>query len=265
MIELGGNTKLRKKVCQEIQSGVDGARGDDSNKMKPNAIDWLMHYQDDTVELASVDIPKRNKKTGRGFDSPVTGEFLRPIQYPADVNTYLKIKGGHKDFRLNGKQMPAFMYPRDHTYNKDDIEDGLLQGLLPVAAAKQIYQGPSAALQVPGYHRGKAGNAARNGQEALGPRDVGYVCTQLYFSLSALGSWAEQDGDFNYRDFFWAIVDIFKDGEGQSILDYFNHEVFGTIPESGSPEEPDTPVEVSDYDALAAQRAAKRSRLPATQ
>lgn len=64
---------------------MDGARGDDSNKMKPNAIDWVMHYQDDTVELASVDIPKRNKKTGRGFDSPVTGEFLRPIQHPADV------------------------------------------------------------------------------------------------------------------------------------------------------------------------------------
>lgn len=61
-------------------------------------------------------------------------------------STYLKIKGGHKDFRLNGKQMPAFMYPRDHTYNKDDIEDGLLQGLLPVAVRPIFLRGRSLPL-----------------------------------------------------------------------------------------------------------------------
>lgn len=45
---------------------------------------------------------------------------------------------------------------------------------------------------------------------------------KLYFSLSSLSSWAFQDGTFNYPEFYWSVVDIFKDGEGQGILDHFN-------------------------------------------
>ncbi|KAF8218077.1 hypothetical protein K438DRAFT_1925305 [Mycena galopus ATCC 62051] len=261
MIELGGNVKLRRKVCQEIQAGVDGARGDDSNKMKGSAIDWLMSIQDPTVSIPTADIPDRNKKPKRGFNNVLTAEVLRPIEYPATTETYEKIRAGDKLFSINGK-IPAFMYPKDHVYNADDIEDKLLEGRLPIAAAKQIYQGPSAALQAPGYHRGRAGNAARNGQDALGARDVAYVCTQLYFGLSSLGSWGANDGNFSYVDFYWAIVSLFEGGEGQGILDNFNYHVFGTS--SNIAHEPVAlPAALSGFDLVAAQRAAKRARLSA--
>lgn len=45
--------------------------------------------------------------------------------------TYAKIKAG--EIKINAKQMPSFMYPDNHPYNSDDIEDGLLEGPLPVA------------------------------------------------------------------------------------------------------------------------------------
>ncbi|KAJ7793948.1 hypothetical protein B0H14DRAFT_2622324 [Mycena olivaceomarginata] len=113
------------------------------------------------------------------------------------------------------------MYPKGHMYDDLDIEDKLLEGHLPIAAAKQIYQGPSAALQTPGYHRGKAGNAARNGQERLGR-------ATSRTSAHSLGSWSADNGSFSYQDFYWSIVDLFQGGEGQAILDIFNYHVFGT-------------------------------------
>ncbi|KAJ7800689.1 hypothetical protein B0H14DRAFT_3490393 [Mycena olivaceomarginata] len=247
MIELGGNTKLRKSVCQQIQAGSDDARGDDSNKLKGVVIDWLLHFHDPDVPIPAADIPSRTSKTGRAFDSPLTGEALHPHEYPATTDTYTKMKNGDKSFPLNGK-MPAFLYPRDHPYNEDDIEEKLLEGPLPIAE--------------PGFHRGRAGNAARNGQDALRPRDVGYVCTQVYFGLSNLSSWAARDGKFSYTDFYWSIVDIFAGGEGQAILDNFNYHVFGDTTRAANAEPDQAPV-ISAYEQLAVQRAAKRMRLAA--
>ncbi|KAJ7893331.1 hypothetical protein B0H14DRAFT_2559744 [Mycena olivaceomarginata] len=252
MISLGGNVKLRKKVCKEIQKGFDGAHGDDTNKMKPSAIDWPMKIQTPAVPVTSTDIPDRNKKSGRGFDSPLTAEVLCPMEYPATVRPETS----------NGNIL-AFMYPKDHMYNDLDIEDKLLEGRLPIAAVKQIYQGPSAALQTPGYHRGRAGNTVRNGQDRLGPHDVAYVCTQLYFSLSSLGSWSTRDGSFSYQDFYWSIVDLFQGGEGQAILDIFNYHVSGTQLSNVNAEEAVTSAAPSGFNLLAAQRAARRARLSA--
>ncbi|KAF7344308.1 hypothetical protein MSAN_01911700 [Mycena sanguinolenta] len=131
-------------------------------------------------------------------------------------------------------------------------------------AAKQIYQGPSAALQAPGYHRGRAGNAARNGQAALGARDIAYICTQLYCSLSSLSNWSARDGNFSYIDFYWAIAELFNGGKGQDIIDNFNYHVFGTA-SSSVVESTALPAALSGFDLIAAQRAAKRARLAASQ
>ncbi|KAJ7835823.1 hypothetical protein B0H14DRAFT_2795269 [Mycena olivaceomarginata] len=261
MIQLGGSTKLRRSVCRQIQEGSDDARGDDTTKLKGVVIDWLLHFHDPDVPIAPADIPSKTSKTGRAFNNSLTGEALCPHEYPATADTYEKIKNGDKSFPLNGK-MPAFLYPRNHPYNKDNIEEKLLEGPLPITAAKQIYQGPSAALQEPGFHRGRAGNAARNGQDTLGPRDVAYVCTQVYFSLSNLSTWAARDGKFSYNDFYWSIVDIFEGGEGEEILANFNHHVFGDTAGAAANDTDQVP-EVSAYDQLAAQRAAKRMRLAA--
>jgi hypothetical protein len=47
------------------------------------------------------------------------------------------MKNGDKSFPLNGK-MPAFLYPRDHPYNEDDIEEKLLEGPLPIAVCRHL-------------------------------------------------------------------------------------------------------------------------------
>ncbi|KAJ7319359.1 hypothetical protein DFH08DRAFT_819300 [Mycena albidolilacea] len=137
-------------------------------------------------------------------------------------------------------------------------------------------QGPSTALKPDGCARGRAGNASINGITTLTDRDVGYVAIQgrlHFFSIlvevdnTLAGSlWGllsrplEPDGcGFNYRDFYWSVVDMLQGEEGQEILDRFNMKVFGTK-SSAKKATPATTTVPKDFDILAAQRAAKRAR-----
>ncbi|KAJ7929473.1 hypothetical protein B0H13DRAFT_1859681 [Mycena leptocephala] len=248
MIDLGGNVKLRKKVCTEIQTGVDGARGDDTSKMKTNAIDWLMKSQDPSVAIPAADIPDRNKKLGRG--------------------TFEKIKAGDKTFPING-MIPAFVYPSDHPYDEDDIEDKLLEGPLPIAArllfisfflsTDKTFRQRSRSTRVRRRHfRLQASIAGGLGmRHGMAKTRLGRVMSVMY--AHNLSSWAARDGNFSYEDFYWSIVDLFDNGNGQAILDHFNYNVFGTD-STVSREEPEAPAELSAFERLAAQRAAKRAR-----
>ncbi len=50
-------------------------------------------------------------------------------------------------------------------------------------AAKHILQGPTSALEGPGAHRGKQGNAAICGITTLTPNLIAYIATQVSYSL----------------------------------------------------------------------------------
>lgn len=52
-------------------------------------------------------------------------------------------------------------------------------------AAKHILQGPTSALEGPGTHRGKQGNAAICGITTLTPHLIAYVATQVSFTVIA--------------------------------------------------------------------------------
>ncbi|KAJ7830566.1 hypothetical protein B0H14DRAFT_3464708 [Mycena olivaceomarginata] len=173
MIQLGGSTKLRRSVCRQVNSSWCSTLNIHLTRVV--VIDWLLHFHDPDVPIAPADIPSKTSKTGRAFNNSLTGEALCPHEYPATAES----KMATSPSLSTGRCRPSSIQ-ENHPYNKDDIEEKLLEGPLPIAAAKQIYQGPSAALQEPGFHRGRAGNAARNGQDTLGPRDVAYVCTQVY-------------------------------------------------------------------------------------
>ena len=49
--------------------------------------------------------------------------------------------------------------------------------------AKHIFQGPSAALEHPGYHRGKRGNASLMGMISMTPHAIAYVAVQVKLSF----------------------------------------------------------------------------------
>ncbi|KAJ6628823.1 hypothetical protein B0H10DRAFT_2209276 [Mycena sp. CBHHK59/15] len=169
--------------------------------------------EDDSPELR----PRGGRRAGRS-----TRAVARPCQRAPQATaqqdeTYQAIKKG--DLLVTGTQMPRFMYADGQVYDEDDLDAGLLQGHTLRAAVKQIFQGPGAALQAPGFNRVKAGNAALNGITSLTPRDIAYVACQVQFSLSSLQQWNNMDGTFNLAEFYWAIVDMLKGDEGAEIID----------------------------------------------
>jgi hypothetical protein len=230
MCNLAEHRKLRKKVCAEvmflftaaplttstlilpqINTGHDNCRSDDTGLLKTRIINYLLL---DTTTPLVPPINPQGLKTKRGWAHPVTAGLLCPIEYPATqrqvlafhqftmpdkhifFSTYDAIQSGAK--RVDGSQLPRFLYPGGHEYDPDDMVTGLLHGHLVLRVlshllsqfvfdscfvflevAKHIFQGPSAALEEPGYHRGKGGNAAINGISSLNARAIAYVACQV--------------------------------------------------------------------------------------
>ncbi|KAJ7257351.1 hypothetical protein C8J57DRAFT_550447 [Mycena rebaudengoi] len=91
MIELGGNRKLRKAVSMEIQTGLKGARSDDTSTLKKDIPEYLLPPVPRAPEgqpqpkAAVLDppIPPNGSKACRGFNHPVTAKLLCPIGLPA--------------------------------------------------------------------------------------------------------------------------------------------------------------------------------------
>ncbi|KAJ6563827.1 hypothetical protein B0H19DRAFT_1258359 [Mycena capillaripes] len=268
MIGLAGQRKLRKHVCSEVQEGLRGARGDDTNSLKHAIANYVTLPAPAAPEAAedSDDAPpppppppkfNSNTKVDRGYNNPYSARANTPVKYPATEETYASIRNG--EIHVSGTDMPYFMYRDGYVYNSDDREDGLLEGSTMFAASKHIYQGPSVALKQDGYTRGKAGNAALNGVTALTARDIAYVGVQTRFALSSQQNWGHMDGGFSYLDFYWSIVDLLQGEEGQEIIDRFNLKVFGTK-SSANQSTAAAPAGPSDFEILEAQRAAKRAR-----
>ncbi|KAJ7036023.1 hypothetical protein C8F04DRAFT_1181795 [Mycena alexandri] len=90
-------------------------------------------------------------------------------------------------------------------------------------------------------------------------RLVRIAIPQARFALSSQQNFHRIDGNFNYADFYWNIVDSLSGDEGQAIIDRFNKKVFGTVSSTRTAAAA-VPAGPSDFEVLQAQRAAKRSR-----
>ncbi|KJA15738.1 hypothetical protein HYPSUDRAFT_207595 [Hypholoma sublateritium FD-334 SS-4] len=249
----------RKVACQKIYHGVTTVRSDDTASLKTCIVSYIRADPTDSISPA-ISI-KGKFKDDRGFCHPATASLLCPVMYPDTPETYNAILSGR--LPVTTTMLPRFLFPDDHVYDPDDISKDLLRGHVMYRAAKHIFQGPSAALQGPGSHRGKQGNASICGITTMTPRTIAYVATQVRFALSSTSSWTPRDGTFSYTDFYWHIVGLLDDEdddmEGPEIIRLYNYHVFGT-------EDPDhttdtTPELVNQYDLIKQQRAAKRARI----
>ncbi|KAF8182276.1 hypothetical protein BJ912DRAFT_928631 [Pholiota molesta] len=205
----------------------------------------------------------RNKlKNDRGFYHPVTASLLCPIKYPDTPETYADIKAGK--LPLTAELLPRFLFPHNHIYDPTDISKDLLCGHVMYRAAKHIFQGPSSALEEPGAHRGKQGNAAICGITSLSPRMIAYVAIQVRFALSSATAWVAKDGTFSYTDFYWHIVGLLDDEddlESQETIRLFNYHVFGAKSDSRGNTSTDATEVEDEFELIKKQRAAKRARL----
>ncbi|KAK6966690.1 hypothetical protein R3P38DRAFT_3337746 [Favolaschia claudopus] len=262
MINLGGDVKLRRAVCAQLEGGAHGSRSDDTvtndtGGLKKAILDYLLppppppplRGQDPApLPVLTPAISKTGKKAPRGLNHPVTAAALRPIAYPDAPETYKQMKDGNKNFKILGRKLPAFMRA-----NPDLKTTWKL-------AVRHIYLGPSAALEAAGSGKGRAGNAAINGVRSFTGRDIAYVACQVRFAMSSVESWSPRDDEFLYREFYWKVVDSLGGEEGQAILDRFNKDVFGNVSTDSQSNDPADDDE-DEFNKMEQQRAAKRARL----
>lgn len=108
--------------------------------------------------------------------------------------------------------------------------------------AKHVLQGPSAALQSPGFHRGRKGVAVlinltsvtRPLLAYLGvqvrthfigpflPMANVYPSFQAHFALTSAANWDRIVGTFDYNEFYWNLMDFLEGPEGEDIIKLFD-------------------------------------------
>ena len=165
----------------------------------------------------------------------------------------MDIKAGLKP--VTATLLPRFLYPDGQEYDEDDTASGILRGHLMIRVrdfnpvltkcCANWFEGGkthfSRAISstrggwIPSWktrhhrldsyhfdesspHRVHRGT----GMWSEEPKDCSLLFSQACFSISSSQQWSQLDGSFDYSEFYWNIVGLFDDGEGQEIIDFYN-------------------------------------------
>nr|GAT44444.1 predicted protein [Mycena chlorophos] len=272
MLMLGGKNSTRKAVCANIQSGLRGARSDDSDTLNKSVCRLVNRFYGPTLptpgapagdtNAVAASIVALSTKLNRGFANTITAHLLCPMQYTNNAETIQRIVDG--EYEVNEGMLFAGLYGPGTQYNSENMLEGLLKNPLLFALTKHLVHGPSSVDKGPGATSRRAGKGTLAGMTELTPSALAYFLVQYRFTL-ANHTWAKTDGNFNYVRFYGAIKHLLADNASKVILAEFNYHLFGSRCTLGkriaavahTDNESKAP---SDFDKIAAERAAKRVR-----
>ncbi|KAG2114877.1 hypothetical protein BD769DRAFT_1673322 [Suillus cothurnatus] len=232
-------------MLKMLRQGADGARGDDTSKLKSLVSEWVNR---EFKPLPPVD---HDDKHLRGFAHDVCGKLLCLAELDWD-NPEQVVHSLSRDTTLINLSFPAFLYDK-YTSNPNDLKEGLFKGKLLIQAYKAVFMSPSSAKDVEGD--GDGADVISNNRRAkkslsgikvkkhvaqiihmdkVTPRSIAYIACQVRFALSSVTSWRSMDGDFDYLQFWRSIVDFFERAPGREVnrrierlLEWWTRKVFG--------------------------------------
>ncbi|KAG2049943.1 hypothetical protein BDR06DRAFT_892804 [Suillus hirtellus] len=203
-------------MLKTLRQGADSARGDDTVKLKALVADWVNQEFKPNPPLDS------DNKHCQGFISDVCGSLL----CLAELDWYNPaVKAGIRD-RSEGHivtdlSFPAFLYDK-YTADSNNLEEGLFKGKILLQGYKAVFTSPSSAKDIQNNRR------AKNSCSGI------KVKKHVRFALSSVTLWQSVDGDFDYIQFWWSIVDFFEKPPGREaqrrvnkLLEWWTRKVFG--------------------------------------
>ncbi|KAJ7097120.1 hypothetical protein B0H15DRAFT_797835 [Mycena belliarum] len=225
MLSIHKDLPLIEDISNQMASGMDNARSDDTGTLKPRILGLL---EKTLSPDATVTLTTGSSKDGRGSAHPIVAPLLLPLEY-TDKEEYpdpwTLIAAGELD--INGKQFPCFLFPFGQVDDYTALET-ILTGPILLRSAKALLMGPASALKGDGWHRGKAGNASLIGLLTFTGRLIAYIACQVRFNLSSQQDWNKLDGHFDYEEFFWCLVGLFDDEQyGSKTIALYNRVVLG--------------------------------------
>ncbi|KIK32181.1 hypothetical protein CY34DRAFT_102102 [Suillus luteus UH-Slu-Lm8-n1] len=215
-------------MIKTLRQGADGARGDDTSKLKTLVADWVNR------DLKPTPLVDSDDKHSRGFINDACGRLLCPAEL--DWNnpaTKAGIRDRSEGYTVTELSFPSFLYEK-YTANVDNLEAGLFKGQILVQGYKAVFTSPSSAKDIEGD--GDGADVIENNRRArkagwglkvkkhvaqiikmdrVTPRSIAYIACQVRFALSSITSWRTVDGDFNYVQFWQSIVDFFERPPGR--------------------------------------------------
>lgn len=224
-----------------------------------------------------------DSRANRGIQHDATGKLLCPIDFDWDDPTIrARLRNCEEGYDINSSYFLRCLY-QSGTGNINDVEDGFLKSGLLVKVFKHIFTSPSSAnasveasenisIGNPAGARSthKAKRATRKDvsgclhmNEKVTPRAIAYAAVQLVFALSDAPHWTAVHNGFDYRSFYYFVVDVFEVSADQSskervmeLLSWWNRQVFPTKHLSASSQS----QQVTSTNKLVQQRAARAAR-----
>ncbi|KAG2757158.1 hypothetical protein P692DRAFT_20712777, partial [Suillus brevipes Sb2] len=235
----------------QLNKGADGARADDTTRLKVTVASWLMQQNPPPNPVI-----QGQNKICRGFNNNATGRLICPVDYDwNDPIVQQGIRDYHPDYRVTAHSWPAFVY-KDEAYDPLNPTKGLFQGTLLLKTFKYIFTSPTSAemeegqeqlspelLSTQGHPKQRRTDGERRtrcdvagllNMKSVHPRSIAYAAVQLRFALSSTGSWRVIDDEFNHQEFYDNIVDFLELSatsdaakEVEDLLLWWNRKVFG--------------------------------------
>ncbi|KAG1787458.1 uncharacterized protein HD556DRAFT_1246826 [Suillus plorans] len=213
-------------MLKMLRQGADGARGDDTSKLKTLVSEWINRE-------FKPDFPvDQDDKHSRGFTHDVCGRLLCPAELDwNNPEVRAGIRNRSDGYIVTDLSFPTYLYDK-YTSNPDDLEEGLFKGKILIQAYKAVFTSPSSAKDVEGD--GDGADVISNNRRAKKSLSGIKVKKHVRFALSSVTSWRSMDGDFDYQQFWQTIVDFFERAPGreaqrrvQQLLEWWTRKVFG--------------------------------------
>ncbi|KIK36036.1 hypothetical protein CY34DRAFT_95144, partial [Suillus luteus UH-Slu-Lm8-n1] len=216
------------KYLQMLKAGADGARGDDTSKLKTLIAEWVNR------EFKPDPPVDPDDKHSRGFINDACGRLLCPAELDwSNPVVRAGIRDRSDGYIVTDLSFPTFLYEK-YTTNPEDLEEGLFKGKILIQGYKAVFTSPSSAKDIEGDGDGldviqnnrharrsscelkvKKHVAQIINMEKVTARSITYIVCQVRFALSSVTSWRAFDGDFDYVQFWQTVVDFFERPPGR--------------------------------------------------
>ncbi|KAJ7146777.1 hypothetical protein C8R44DRAFT_18644 [Mycena epipterygia] len=241
------------EIINALRNGARNARSDDTKNIKVAIVPWLQRLFPDMDALDS------DTRDDRGMYNDDIGGILCPIEYDwqnPEIRT--RIREGDPDYLVTANSWFHGLFPHQK-FNPERPEEGIFMNVMLLMVWKYIFTSPisvkttmqeetAPSTSSPRSPRGR-GRPKRNARRAaptpkrsvasiigltrVSGRSIAYACVQYRVALSDQHHWEEQDGSFDYIQFYNNVVDYFEFPPGPiakkdvaRLLDWWNTNVF---------------------------------------
>ncbi|KAJ7938032.1 hypothetical protein B0H13DRAFT_2648853 [Mycena leptocephala] len=237
-------------VLTALRAGSRNARSDDTKNVREAIVPWL------TIVYPELNPPlDGHSRENRGIYHDDLSRLLCPVEFDwADKDVRTAIRESDPDYQITADSWWAGLYPIDKFYPTHP-DARLFTNILLLKVYKFIFTSP---------FKSKRNVAAIIGLKAVTGRSIAYAAYRV--ALSDASHWDDQDGAFDYREFYNNVVEYFEFPPGPvarqevtRLLDWWNVNVFGTTPRWSLYEGSSSHASTSSVSIMRAARAARET------